>query len=151
MFFSNNSSNSKNLIWLLKSQAEPLFRLNYFQFERDCKGKKHFLISKHLSVFFNFHLGKNSLLNYRWFRLAGANIQTFSSKFQTILELIFEVFFVNSLTDYSTNDYRIKKVATTLTLFTKDHERLPNTPPHFCHDTSTLLIQVSLKRVQNPA
>ena len=52
LFFSNNSSNSKNLIWLLKSQAEPLFRLNHFQFERDCKGKKHFLISKHLSVFF---------------------------------------------------------------------------------------------------
>ena len=78
LFFSNNSSNSKNLIWLLKIQAEPRFRLKYFQFERDCKGRKDFWFSKHFSVFFNFHLGKNSLLNYRWFRLAGANVATFS-------------------------------------------------------------------------
>ena len=92
MFFSNNSSNSKNLIWLLKIQAEPRFRLNYFQFERDCKGKKHFLISKHLSVFFNFHLGKNSLLNYRWFRLAGANVATFS--FPPNFWALFFVFFM---------------------------------------------------------
>ena len=151
MFFSNNSSNSKNLIWLLKIQAEPRFRLNYFQFERDCKGKKHFLISKHLSVFFNFHLGKNSLLNYRWFRLAGANIQTFQNKIQTILKLFFEYFSPVFITDYSTNNYRMKKVSPYSHPFIHLIANTPSLPPYSCYDTSILLIQSNVTIALNSA
>ena len=123
LFFSNNSSNSKNLIWLLKIQAEPRFRLKYFQFERDCKGRKDFWFSKHLSVFFNFHLGKNSLLNYRWFRLAGANVATFS--FPPNFWALFFSFFI----------YFFSKPFITNTLTTQINSSLPlSSPNHWLSD-----------------
>lgn len=106
MFFSNNTSNSKNLFHVLKRSQKSLKKSLGILSESDCKDKRSYLNFQIFQRKIREPHFKNLPAKPCCFRLAGANVETFACSFQIFRQLFSNYFHFPNGTDYQTTLYK---------------------------------------------